>query len=222
TLEGDQIFNGAVDNATGTAALMEIAEAFVSAGPPRRSILFMAVTAEESGLLGSRHYGTNPVYPLAQTVAGINMDGVNVLGRTRDVAAIGYGSSELEAYLARAAKLQDRFIVPEPTPEKGFFYRSDHFNLSKQGVPVLYAKGGVDFRVGGVARGTALAEDWVANRYHKVSDEYRDDWDLAGAMEDMLLYYQVGRELADSDTWPEWNSSSEFKAIRDASLSGQR
>lgn len=219
SLDGDQIFNGAVDNASGTAALMEIAEAFISSATrPRRSILFMAVTAEESGLLGSRHYGTNPVYPLAQTVAGINMDGLNVHGRTKNVAVVGFGSSELEEYLTRAASKQDRVIVPEPTPEKGFFYRSDHFNLAKQGVPVIYAKSGFDYREGGTTRGAELARDWVANRYHKTGDEFSDDWDLSGAIEDMQLYYQIGYELAVSGDWPQWYSNNEFRAIRETSL----
>lgn len=218
-LEGDQVFNGAVDNASGTSALMEIAEAFRSAPtPPRRSILLLAVTAEESGLLGSRHYGTNPVYPLAKTVAGVNMDVLNVHGRTKDVSVIGFGSSELEEYLERFAGEQDRVIVPEPTPEKGFFYRSDHFNLAKQGVPVIYAKSGFDYRNGGPERGAELARDWVANRYHKVGDEYEEDWDLSGAVEDMQLYYAIGMELAQNGDWPQWYSKSEFKAIRDASL----
>ncbi len=223
SLEGDQIFNGAVDNATGTAALIEIAEAFATMDPPpRRSIVFAAVTAEESGLLGSRHYGTNPIYPLQQTVAGINMDGLNVHGRTRDVAVVGMGHSELEHYLERAARRQDRTIVAEPTPEKGFFYRSDHFNLAKQGVPVLYAESGFDYRDGGAARGAELAKDWIANRYHKVGDEYREDWDFSGAIEDIQLYYMIGRELAAGDDWPEWFASSEFRAIREASLGATR
>jgi Zn-dependent M28 family amino/carboxypeptidase len=218
SLEGDKIFNGAVDNATGTAALMEIAEAFTgSATPPRRSVLFMAVTAEESGLLGSRYYGTNPVYPLASTVAGINMDGLNVHGRTRDVAVVGFGSSELEQYLSRAAKQQGRVLVPEPTPEKGFFYRSDHFNLAKQGVPVIYAESGFDYREGGAMRGGELARDWTANRYHKPGDEYSSDWDLSGAVEDMQLYFMIGKELAAGDDWPKWYDGNEFKATREAS-----
>ncbi|MDH3588314.1 MAG: M28 family metallopeptidase [Gammaproteobacteria bacterium] len=219
SLEGDQIFNGAVDNATGTTALLELAEAFASVEPPvRRSVLFVAVTAEESGLLGSRYYGTNPVYPLANTVAGVNMDGLNVHGRTRDVAVVGFGSSELEQYLSRAARSQDRVIVAEPTPEKGFFYRSDHFNLAKQGVPVLYAESGFDYREGGTRRGTELARDWIENRYHKVGDEYREDWDMSGAIEDIRLYFMIGHELAASDAWPEWYSTSEFKNIREAML----
>ncbi|NNF60865.1 MAG: M28 family peptidase [Gammaproteobacteria bacterium] len=223
SLEGDQIFNGAVDNATGTAALIEIAEAFSTLQPPpRRSVVFIAVTAEESGLLGSRYYGTNPVYPLAQTVAGINMDGLNVHGKTRDVAVVGFGASQLEEYLARAARSQDRVIVAEPTPEKGFFYRSDHFNLAKQGVPVIYAESGFDYREGGIARGTELARDWITNRYHKVGDEYSDDWDLAGAIEDMQLYFMIGREIAAGSDWPQWYDGNEFKAIRDASLADAR
>jgi len=223
SLEGDQIYNGAVDNATGTSALIVLADAFAKAPTrPKRSLLFLAVTAEESGLLGSRHYGENPVYPLAKTVAGINIDAMNVYGRARNVSVVGYGSSELEDILARAAAAQGRIIVPEPTPEKGFFYRSDHFNLAKKGVPMLYAKGGNDLRVGGTEAGDRAAADYVTNRYHKPADEYSADWDLSGTMEDLALYYTVASEVASRPDFVEWYDGTEFKAIRDASLAAAR
>lgn len=220
--EGDQIYNGAVDNATGTAALIVMAEAFAKAKtPPKRSLLFLAVTAEESGLLGSKHYGENPIYPLAKTIAGINIDAMNVTGRTRDVAVVGFGSSELEDILAAHAAKQGRIIVPEPSPEKGYFYRSDHFNLAKKGVPMLYAEGGNDQRIGGREAGNAAAADYVANRYHKPADEYSADWDLTGTMEDLALYYAIASEIAASSDMVDWYDGTEFKAIRDASLAAQ-
>lgn len=222
-LDDDPIYNGAVDNATGTAALLVLADAFKRAAvPPQRTLVFLAVTAEESGLLGSRYYAQHPIFPLGQTVAGFNIDAMNVTGRTLDVAVVGYGSSELEKYLAEFASAQGRTIVPEPTPEKGYFYRSDHFNLAKKGVPVLYAEGGNNLRNGGVAAGSKLAEDYVANRYHKPSDEYdAATWDLSGAMEDLALYYAIAQRLAAETTWPAWYPGTEFKAAREASQAGQ-
>ncbi|MEL7448756.1 MAG: M28 family metallopeptidase [Pseudomonadota bacterium] len=219
TREGDQIFNGAVDNATGVAALIELAGAFGSLPQgPDRSIIFMAVTAEESGLLGSRHYATDPLYPLNKTVAGINMDALNVGGRTRDMVVVGFGSSELEGMLETGAETQGREIVQEPTPEKGFFYRSDHFNLAKVGVPMLYAKGGIDSVEHGPEWGLEQARDYTANRYHKVTDEFDPDWDWSGTVEDVQLYFMVGTEVARSGVWPEWFEGNEFRAIREASL----
>ncbi|HWP95165.1 MAG TPA: M28 family metallopeptidase [Gammaproteobacteria bacterium] len=217
-LEGDRIFNGAVDNATGVAGLIELARAFARLTPrPARSIVFLAVTAEESGLLGSRHYTENPLFPLERTVAAINMDSLNVFGRTRDVTVYGRGASELEDYLAGAAAAQGRVLTDEDAPEKGYYYRSDHFNFAKHGVPALYAESGVDLREGGVARGRALAERFTAEHYHKPSDEYREDWDLAGMVEDLQLLFAVGRRLATGNEWPNWREGNEFRAIRDAS-----
>ncbi|MEM9302429.1 MAG: M28 family metallopeptidase [Pseudomonadota bacterium] len=215
----DRVFNGAVDNATGTAALLELAHAF-SALPraPKRSILFLAVTAEESGLLGSAYYAENPVYPTNQTVAGINMDAMNVIGPTNDIVVVGYGSSELEDLLAEAAEAQGRSLVPEPTPEKGYFYRSDHFSFAKQGVPVLFAEGGDDIRDQEPGFGAEAARDYVANRYHKPGDEFDSSWDLTGTVEDMELYFKVALAVADGDDWPEWYEGNEFKAARDADL----
>lgn len=217
-MEGDNIFNGAVDNATGTAGLVELAQAFAALPePPRRSVLMLAVTAEESGLLGSRHYGDNPLYPLANTVGGINIDAMNVLGRTRDIVVIGKGSSELEEYLAAAAEKQSRVLVQEPTPEKGFFYRSDHFNFAKRGVPVLYAEGGVDYLDHTREWGLKQQADYTANRYHKPDDEFDADWDLSGAIEDLRLYFNIGLEVAEGEDWPNWYEGNEFRAIRDRS-----
>ena len=216
-VNGDAICNGALDNATGTAGLIALAEAQAKAGPTDRSIVFISVTAEESGLLGSAYYGANPVYPLNQTVGGINMDGLNVIGRTHDITIIGPGKSELEPILAKYAKEQNRTIVPEATPEKGSFFRSDHFSLAKYGVPMIYFGSGQDLLQGGVPAGAAAREDYIANRYHKPQDEYRADWNWEGAIEDLTLNYEIGRELATGDAWPNWYPSAEFRAIRDKS-----
>ena len=216
TAESDHVFNGAVDNATGTAALLTLARAYAAGERPARSIVFIAVTAEESGLLGSRWYAENPVFPLAQTVAAINIDAMNVSGRTRDVVVIGRGASELEDLLETAAKSQGRYLTDEDSPEKGIFYRSDHFNFAKRGVPVLYAESGVDLVEGGVEAGRAASERYTKHDYHKPSDEYRDAWDLSGAMEDMALYYAIGHELAAGEAWPNWRQGNEFRAARDA------
>ena len=183
-------------------------------------MLFLAVTAEESGLLGSQYYAENPVYPLARTAGGVNMDGLNIFGPTRDVTIVGGGKSELEAFLARAVKDEGRVIVPEATPEKGSFYRSDHFSFAKLGVPMVYADSGEDMVNGGVAAGHAAAEDYVTNRYHKPQDEYDPSWNWAGAVQDLQIYYRIGRELANSDLWPNWYPSAEFRAIRDKSRAG--
>ncbi len=220
---GDQIYNGAVDNATGIAALLELARAFKSLPtPPQRSIAFLAVTAEESGLLGSRFYGENPLYPLATTVAAINMDAMNVLGKTHDITVIGLGSSELENYLKEEADIQSRVLKPEPTPEKGYFYRSDHFNFSKRGVPVLYAEGGTDFVDHDAEWGQAQLNDYTANRYHKPGDEYDESWDLSGMVEDIALYFAVGNRLANETTFPNWFEGNEFRQIRDESRNESR
>jgi Zn-dependent M28 family amino/carboxypeptidase len=211
----DAIFNGAVDNATGTAAILEIGEAFV-ANPPERSVMILAVTAEESGLLGSAYYGENPIVPYGQTVGGINIDAILPTGRSRDVVVVGHGASELEDLLAAAAADQDRVIVPDPSPEAGYFYRSDHISLAKHGVPMLYADGGEDLREGGVEAGQAAAEDYRASRYHAPGDEYAADWEMGGIVENTELFYDVGARLANSDYWPNWYEGNEFRALRDA------
>jgi Zn-dependent M28 family amino/carboxypeptidase len=216
-VKGDDICNGAVDNASGSAGLVALAEAHAKAGAADRSLVFLSVTAEESGLLGSAYYGANPVYPLGKTVGGINMDGLNMLGRTKDVTVIGPGKSELEPMLATYVKAQNRVVTPEATPEKGSFFRSDHFSLAKYGVPFIYFDSGEDLVNGGVAVGHAAAEDYTINRYHKPQDEYRADWNWEGAVEDLTLNYQIGRALAEGSSWPNWNPSAEFRAIRDKS-----
>jgi Zn-dependent M28 family amino/carboxypeptidase len=220
-VKGDDICNGAVDNASGTAGLIALARAHVKAGPADRSILFLAVTGEESGLLGSDYYAANPIYPLARTVGGLNMDSLNVFGRTHDVTLNGGGKSEIEAYLDRAVKPQRRKIVPEPTPEKGYYYRSDHFSFAKRGVPMLYFESGEDLVKGGLTAGHIASEDYTENRYHKPQDEYDPRWDWSGAIEDLQLNYVIGRELASGDQWPNWYKGDEFRAIRDQSRAGQ-
>jgi len=219
--DGDDICNGAVDNATGVAALVALAEAFNRAGRPERSILFLAVTAEESGLLGSEYYAANPLYPLSKTAGGINMDALSVAGPTRDVVIVGPGKSELEDYVKRHAAAQGRIVVPEPTPEKGFYYRSDHFSFARQGVPMAYFEAGEDLVNGGRAAGAAAQADYTANRYHGPKDEYDPNWDWTGVVEELQLAYAIGRELADSEAWPNWYPTAEFRAVRDKSRAGR-
>lgn len=219
--DGDDICNGAVDNATGTAALVALAEANVKAGPTDRSQLFLAVTAEESGLLGSAYYGSNPVVPFNQTVGGVNMDALSVAGRAKNVVVIGKGKSQLDAYLDRALAAQDRVATVEPTPEKGYYYRSDHFSFAKHGLPMLYFEGGEDLVNGGTAAGMAAAEDYTKNRYHGPKDEYDPNWDWTGVLADLKLYYTVGRDLANTTDWPNWVDGDEFRAIRDKDRAGK-
>jgi Zn-dependent M28 family amino/carboxypeptidase len=215
---GDCIFNGAVDNATGTAGVLAIAEAFVHASPkPARSIVFLAVTLEESGLLGSAYYVDHPLFPLAHTVAAFNMDAMHFGGPTRDVTVVNIGASELENYLAVAAKAQGRVLMAEPTPEKGTFFRSDHFNFARRGVPALYIKGGIDDREHGAAWRQKYLADFTAQKYHKVGDEYSPDADLKAGVDDLSLLYAVGAKLAEEKTFPNWNQDSEFRAERDRS-----
>ena len=216
-LDGDQIFNGAADNATGTAGLIEIARAFLHAEePPRRSILFLAVTAEEQGLLGSRHYGENPLYPAAQTVAAINMDVLNQWGRTRDMTIVGMGQSELDDVAADVAARLGRTLAPDPEPEKGFYYRSDHFSFARAGIPAFYGDPGVEYIDKPEGYGIEKRTEYTANDYHKVSDEVKPDWDLSGALEDLTFMYHMGAQLAAGDEWPAWSETSEFRAIREA------
>lgn len=213
----DDIFNGAVDNATGTAALLEIAEA-MAAQELDRSALFLAVTLEESGLLGSAFYAENPTVPMNQIVAGLNMDAMLPTGRTKDMIVVGYGASELEDLLKEHLDATDRVIVPDQNPQAGYFYRSDHVSFAKKGVPMLYADGGVDRRDGGIAAGKAVADTYTSQRYHKPMDEYSEDWDLSGMEEDVTALYSVGLKIAQSDAWPTWYPGNEFEAIRQASL----
>ena len=217
SLDGDQIFNGAADNATGTAGLIEIARAFMQAPePPRRSILFLAVTAEEQGLLGSRHYGENPLYPAAQTVAALNMDVLNQWGRTRDMTIVGFGQSELDDVAADVAARLGRVLAPDPEPEKGFYYRSDHFSFAKAGIPAFYGDPGVEYIDKPEGYGIEKRNEYTTNDYHKVSDEVKPDWDLSGALEDLTFLYHMGARLAAGDDWPAWSETSEFRAIREA------
>jgi Zn-dependent M28 family amino/carboxypeptidase len=213
--DGDDICNGAVDNATGTAALVALAEAHAKAGPPRRSLVFLAVTAEESGLLGAKYYAENPVFPLAQTVGGINMDAFQVAGPAKDVTVVGPGKSQLDAFLLAGLEADGRRITPDAKPEAGYYYRSDHFAFAKLGVPMLYIDGGEDLVAGGKEAGAAVAKDYTDNRYHGPKDEFNEAWDWSGVMADLQLYYRIGRSLAMSTSWPNWNEGDEFKGVRD-------
>jgi Zn-dependent M28 family amino/carboxypeptidase len=219
--DGDDICNGAVDNATGTAALVSLAETFKAGGTPDRSVIFLAVTAEESGLLGSKYYAQNPVYPLSQTVGGVNMDAFSMAGPAKNLTVVGKGKSQLDDYLNAAAKIEGRTAESEPTPEKGFYYRSDHFSFAKQGVPMIYFEGGDDLVTGGKVAAKAIAVDYEKNRYHSPQDEYNEKWDWSGVMADMRLYYRVGRMLAMTDAWPNWKEGDEFRGIRDKSRSAK-
>ncbi|MBI4408570.1 MAG: M28 family peptidase [Gemmatimonadetes bacterium] len=215
TLAGDQIYNGAKDNASGTAALLELAEAYAALPRrPDRSLLFLAVTAEEQGLLGAKYYAQNPLYPLARTLANLNIDGVNQWGRTRDIVVVGKGMSTLEDLLEQAAARQGRVVDPDPEPEKGFYYRSDHFELAKQGVPALYTDEGIDYIGRPHEWGLEKRDEYTQRDYHKPSDEVKPDWDLAGAVEDIRLFFDVGLAVAQGDAWPEWKEGSEFRARR--------
>ena len=220
-LPGDQIFNGALDNASGTAALLEIGEAFTKLpAPPKRSILFLAVTAEEKGLLGAKYYAANPLYPLNKTVANINMDGVNQWGRTKDVTMVGDDNSTLIDLLKETAAAQGRVVNSDPEPEKGFYYRSDHFEFAKQGVPALYIDSGQDYIGKDPAYSKQKRDEYTNIDYHKVSDQIKPDWDLAGAVEDAVMLTAIGYRIATGVKIPEWKSGSEFKAKRDESMRG--
>ncbi len=219
SLDGDQIYNGAFDNATGVAGLLELAEAYASLEErPSRSILFLAVTAEEFGLLGSGYYATHPVFPRTKTAAAINMDGLNIYGPMNDITVIGYGNSELDEYLAAAARDQDRVVRSDPEPEKGFYYRSDHFSFAKEGIPALYTDSGTDHVEHGAEWTMARRDEYTAQRYHKPSDEFDPNWDLSGAIDDLHILFAVGYRLAVSDDFPNWRDGMEFKAKRDAEM----
>jgi Zn-dependent M28 family amino/carboxypeptidase len=213
---GDRILNGAVDNGTGVAALLELGRLFGSAPRTARSIVFMATTAEERGLLGSEYYAANPVYPLETTVADINMDILGVYGPTRDVSTFGETQNGLLADLIESAQAQGRTYTPDPSPEAGHFFRSDHFSLSKRGVPAMSFSPGDDLVNGGVSAGRAYREDYFAHRYHQPGDEWTPKMDFRGEALDVTLLYNLGRMLATS-SWPQWSATSEFKEIRDKS-----
>jgi Zn-dependent M28 family amino/carboxypeptidase len=222
-LEGDQIYNGAIDNASGTATLLELASAFSKLSVKlRRSILFLSVTAEEKGLLGARYYAEHPLYPLAKTVANINFDGINQWGRTSDIVVIGRGNSTLDDFLAEAARAQNRVLVDDPESQKGYYYRSDHFEFAKQGVPALYTHSGDQYigKPPGFAK--TKRDEYTNNAYHKVTDDVKPDWDLSGAVEDLALFFDVGFRVAQAATIPEWKPGTEFKARRESMLAGGR
>ncbi|MEK6281378.1 MAG: M28 family metallopeptidase [Acidobacteriota bacterium] len=220
-LQGDQIFNGALDNASGTAAMIEIAEAFTKlAAPPKRSVLFLAVTAEEKGLLGAKYYAENPLYPLNKTLANINMDGVNQWGRTKDITMVGDDNSSLIDLLREAASAQGRVVKPDPESEKGYYYRSDHFEFAKQGVPALYTDSGIDYAGKDANYSKQKREEYTNKDYHKVSDEIKPDWDLTGAVDDAQLLTMIGYRVAQGEKYPEWKAGSEFKAKRDETMKG--
>ena len=212
----DQIYNGAVDNASGVAGILELANYF-GTKETERSLLFLAVTAEESGLLGSQYFGEYPPVELANIVAGYNFDGVLPVGKTKDVIVVGYGASELEDILKEELDKVGKYITPDPFPEKGYFYRSDHISLAKKGVPMLYADGGVDKIVGGVEAGSKIANAYTAKDYHQPSDEYNPDWDLSGFNDQLTITSKMVLRIANSEEWPKWYQGNEFKAIREAS-----
>ncbi|AFT94661.1 putative Glutamate carboxypeptidase II [Alteromonas macleodii str. 'Balearic Sea AD45'] len=210
--EGDQIYNGAHDNATGTAAILAMAKAYSELTPaPKRSVSFLVVTAEEQGLLGSKYYASNPVIPIENTVANINMDAMNVLGKTKNVAVVGMGKSEMEDYLEAAAAKQGRTLTQEDRPEAGYYYRSDHFSFAKQGVPALYAEGGNEPADEETAKYRKRMNVIVTGCYHQVCDQYREDWDLSGIVQDTQMLFDVGVGVANAEAWPKWNEASEFQ-----------
>jgi Zn-dependent M28 family amino/carboxypeptidase len=222
-VDGDNIYNGALDNATGVGGIIEVARAFRKLpAPPKRSLLFLAVTAEEQGLLGSEYYATNPLYALSKTLAVINVDSLNIYGRTRDLTVVGLGNSDLDDYAREAAAAQQRVLAPDPRPENGGYYRSDHFPFARQGVPALNAGGGSDFIGRPADYGAKVKAAYIAQHYHQPSDELRDDWDLAGGVEDLRLLMGVGYAVAQADRYPEWKAGTEFKATREKQLKGQR
>lgn len=215
----DAIFNGAQDNATGVAGILEMAQAFKALPrAPERSVMFLLVTAEESGLLGSKQYAEDPAFPMSKTAAGINIDAMSTAGATDDIVVVGYGNSQMDEYLTTVSVEQGRALVPEPTPEKGYFYRSDHFNLAKKGVPMLYAESGMAVRGKPEGYGQAQADLYLAERYHKAADEVHPEWDNGGIMQDLYAHFRIGMAISDSNDWPKWSNGSEFKAIRQASL----
>nr|WP_193988844.1 M28 family metallopeptidase [Lelliottia steviae] len=212
TRKGDQIYNGAHDNATGTAGLIEVAEAFATLPQhPSRSMTFLAVTAEEQGLLGSKYYAANPVIPASQTVANINMDSLNLLGKVKDISVVGIGKSEMDSLLETAAKAQGRTVSGDPKPSSGGYYRSDHFAFANMGVPAMYAGGGSEALNEETANYRKRMSLVLRGCYHQPCDRYRDEWDLSGAIQDLQLFYQVGFDISEREEWPKWNANSEFQ-----------
>jgi Zn-dependent M28 family amino/carboxypeptidase len=215
----DKIYNGAIDNGIGVSSILEIAEAFVQSDtPPARSVAFLFWTLEEQGLLGSEYFAKNPIWPLKSIVAGINQDGSLPQGGARDMVIVGSGASELEDMFAQVLRLQNRVMTPDPEPEKGFFYRSDHISLAKVGVPMLYPGGGFDLRAGGTAAGQAAKNRYNESFYHQPSDEFDPAWNISGPLDDAIVLFTFGERLANSEMWPNWREGNEFRRIRDTSL----
>ena len=219
---GDRIYNGARDNALGTSSLLELARVYGAAPPPERSVVFLSLTAEERGLLGSEYYAQHPLYPIEKTAAVLNMDGGSTFGLANDVAIAGEGKISLQRDLAAAARRQGRTFSPDPRPEAGSFYRADHFPFAKVGVPAISLRAGQNLVNGGVAEGKRRSDEYTAKGYHQPADEWNADWDLTGAAVDTGLLYTIGRDLANSRRWPEWETGSEFKARRDATRASRR
>jgi Zn-dependent M28 family amino/carboxypeptidase len=218
-VNGSKIYHGAVDNASGVGGLIEIARAFAAlAQPPKRSLLFLSVTAEEQGLLGSEYYAQNPIYPLAKTLALVNMDALNVYGKTRDITITGLGNSDLDEYARQIAAEQGRVVKPDPMPEKGSYYRSDHFPFARHGVPALASGSGIDYIGKPTEYGRQVRNNYTTNDYHKPSDVVKPDWDLSGAVQDLQYYWMVGYRIAQAEKYPEWSPGSEFKTKRDEQL----
>lgn len=219
---GDKIYNGAVDNASGTAALIELGRAFAKGPRPDRSIVFLAVTAEEKGLLGTEYYADNPLYPLGTTVADLNMDGMNLLGPSKDVTMSGNAPLTLQDDLIKLAGERGLTFSPDPNPQAGSFYRSDHFPFAKRGVPAISFGAGENLAKGGAEAGKAASEAYIKDKYHQPADEYDPNWDLTGLSQEVGLFYEMGRRLANSNVWPEWKEGAEFKAERDKTRSMRR
>ncbi|MGQ3039825.1 MAG: M28 family metallopeptidase [Brevundimonas sp.] len=220
--DGDRIFNGAVDNATGTAGLIELARAFGAGPRPQRSIVMVSFTAEESGLLGSEYYAANPIYPLETTVGGFNIDSMNVYGRVTRYGITGFGQSDLDERIGALVEAQGRTIQPDANPASGGYFRSDHFPLAKRGVPMTYGGSTGDFRDEPIAAREANRSEYGRSRYHQAADEWSPDWDLSGQIEDLQVLYEAGSALANSRDWPQWKSGSEFGPARAASAAQRR
>ncbi|MCB0624769.1 MAG: M20/M25/M40 family metallo-hydrolase, partial [Saprospiraceae bacterium] len=215
-VEGDSIYNGAMDNASGLATMLAVAKEFAEQEQkPSRTVIFLAVTAEEQGLLGSEWYAKHPLYPIENTVANLNKDGANVIGEMNDLTITGYGQSTLDDLAAEVAAKQDRYIAPEQFPEKGSFFRSDHFNFARVGVPAFYANGSGDHRIHGKEYAKSKSKEYVEKNYHRPSDEYTDDWILSGIVQDAELYFNMGWRLATEPIYPQWKEGSEFKHLRE-------
>lgn len=222
-VDGDDICNGALDNASGVATIIEIAREMKKVQPaPKRTILFLSVTAEEQGLLGSEYYGNYPLYPLEKTLGVINIDGINQWGKTSDLVVVGLGASDLDDYAAAAAREQNRTLKPDAEPEKGFYYRSDHFNFAKKGVPAFDPDAGVDYIGKPPGYSQQKRDEYTNNDYHKPSDQIKADWDLAGAADDAKLFLAMGYRLAQANKYPEWKPGNEFRSIREAALAARK